>query len=138
VRAHATQAEETVREKAALLEAAHSKAAEADQRASALWGELVAAHRKWDVAEEMVLSLVTKAVVANQQWEAAEEQCGRLAQELTFLSIRGSELCSTMIGSLPRAPLHEGMCFVEAWHTEVASEFSVLWVRQCLWPPSPL
>jgi hypothetical protein len=34
--------EEMVWEKAALLEATHGKEVEADQRASALWGELVA------------------------------------------------------------------------------------------------
>jgi hypothetical protein len=58
---------------------------------------------------------VTEAAVANQQQEATEEQCGCQAQELTLLSIRGSELCITVTGSLPRAR-----------HTEVASQFSVL------------
>jgi hypothetical protein len=66
VRARASQAEEMVWEKATLLEAARGKEAEADQRASALWGEPVAAHREQDVAEDKVLSLVTKAVVANE------------------------------------------------------------------------
>jgi hypothetical protein len=62
-----------------LLEAVHSKEAEADQRASTLWGELVEAHREWDVAEKDS-SMVTKMAVANQQREAAEEQCGSLTQ----------------------------------------------------------
>jgi hypothetical protein len=84
-----------------LLEAACDKEAEADQMASTLWGELVAAHREWDAAEVKVLTLATKIAVANQQREAAEEQCGRLAQELTFLNIRGSELCIIMTGSPP-------------------------------------
>jgi hypothetical protein len=66
VRARATWAEETIRLKAALLEAARSTEAEADQRASALWGELVATRQEWDVAEEKVSSLVTKAALANQ------------------------------------------------------------------------
>jgi hypothetical protein len=56
-----------VREKAALLEVARGKEAEADQRAYALWGELVAALREWDATEEKVTSLATEAVVANQQ-----------------------------------------------------------------------
>jgi hypothetical protein len=101
VRAHAAQAEETVQEKAALLEATHGKEADANQRASALWGELVAMRREWDAAEEKVSSLVTEMAMANQQQEATEEQCWCLAQELTFLSIRGSELCITVIGSPP-------------------------------------
>jgi hypothetical protein len=111
VTARTAWVKETVREKAALLEAARGKEDKANQRASALWGKLVAAHREWDVAEEKVLSLATEAAMANQQQEATEEQCGRLAQELTFLSIRGSELCITVTGSLMRAPLHEGMLF---------------------------
>jgi hypothetical protein len=40
--ARAAWMEEMVWEKAALLEAAHGKEVEADQRASTLWGELVA------------------------------------------------------------------------------------------------
>jgi hypothetical protein len=70
--------------------------------------------------------LATEAIVANQQWEATKEQCRRLAQELIFLSIRGSELCITVTGAPPRAPLHEGMHFAVARHTKVASQFSVL------------
>jgi hypothetical protein len=61
--AHTARAEETVREKFALLEATRSKEAKADQRASALRGELVATRQ--DAAKEKVLSLATKAVVAN-------------------------------------------------------------------------
>jgi hypothetical protein len=49
-----------------------------------------------------------------------------LAQELTFLSIMGSELSITVTSSPSRAPLHEGMRFVVAWHTEVASQFSTI------------
>jgi hypothetical protein len=41
VRARTARAEETVREKAALLEAAHGKEVEVGQRASALWSELM-------------------------------------------------------------------------------------------------
>jgi hypothetical protein len=52
-------------EKTALLEAARGKEAEADQKASILWGELVAMHQEWDAAEETVSSLVTETVVAN-------------------------------------------------------------------------
>jgi hypothetical protein len=66
VRAHTALVEETVREKATLLEVARGKEAEANQRASTLWGELVATQWEQDVAEEKVSSLVTKAVVANQ------------------------------------------------------------------------
>jgi hypothetical protein len=73
VRARAARAKEMVREKAALMEAARGKEAEADQRASALWGELVATHQEWDAAEEKVSSLAIEATVANQQREAAEE-----------------------------------------------------------------
>jgi hypothetical protein len=101
VRAHAAREEGTVQEKAALLEAAYDKEAETDQRVSALWGELVAVRRERDVAEEKVSSMAIEAVVANQQQEAIKEQCGRLARELTFLSIRGSELCITVTDSLP-------------------------------------
>jgi hypothetical protein len=113
-------------EKARLLEAAHDKEAEADQMASTLWGNLVDARREWDVVEEKVSSLVTKVVVANQQREATEERCGHLAQELTFLSIRGSELFIIVTGSPPRAPLPEGLRFAVARHTEVASQLSAL------------
>jgi hypothetical protein len=41
VRARTARAEEMVQEKAAFLEAAHGKEAEAGQRASALWSELM-------------------------------------------------------------------------------------------------
>jgi small ligand-binding sensory domain FIST len=122
----------TVWEKAALLEAAHDKEADTDQRSSVLWGELVAARREWDVAEEKVSSLATKAAVANQQQEATEEQCRRLAQELTLLSIRVSELFITMTGSSLQAPLHEGMYFAVARHAEAASQFSALQVAMSL------
>jgi isochorismate hydrolase len=67
VRARTAQVEETVQEKAALLEDARGKEAEADERASALWGELVVTRREWDVTEEKVSNLATKAVMANQQ-----------------------------------------------------------------------
>jgi hypothetical protein len=118
--------EEMVREKATLLEAAHDKEVEADQRASTFWGDLVDTRQEWDAVEEKVSSLATEAAVANQHREATEEQCGRLAQELTFLSIKGSELCIIVIGSPPRAPLPEGLRFVAARHTEVASQLSTL------------
>jgi hypothetical protein len=65
VTAHTARAEETVREKDALLEATRSKEAKADQRASALRGELVATRQEQDEAKEKVLSLATKAAVAN-------------------------------------------------------------------------
>jgi hypothetical protein len=123
VRARSARAEETVQEKVVLLEVARGKEVEAGLRASALWGELVAVHQERDAAEEKVSSQATEAVVANQQREVAEEQCGRLAQELTFLSIRGSELCITVTGSPLRAPLHEGVRFPTARHTKVASQF---------------
>jgi hypothetical protein len=66
VRACAARVEDIVREKASFLEATRGKEAEANQRASALWGELVAARRERDVAEEKVLCLVTEAAMANQ------------------------------------------------------------------------
>jgi hypothetical protein len=97
--AHAAREEETVWEKAALLEAARGKEVEADQRTSALWGELMVVCLEQHAVEEKVSSMATEADVANQQWEATEEQCKCLAQELTFLSIRGSELCITVTGS---------------------------------------
>jgi hypothetical protein len=109
-----------------LLEASYGKEAEADQRAFALWGELVASRQERDVAEEKILSLSTEVAVANQPREAAEEWCRHLAQELTFLSIMGSELSITVTSSSSRAPLHEGMRFVVARHTEVASQFSTI------------
>jgi uncharacterized protein (DUF3084 family) len=121
VRACAARVEDTVWEKATFLEATRSKEAETNQRASTLWGELVAARRERDVAEEKVSCLATEAAMANQQWEATKEQCGHLAQELTFLSIRGSELCITMTGSPPQGPLPGGMIFVVLQHTKVAS-----------------
>jgi hypothetical protein len=50
-----------------LLEATRGKEAEADQKASIIWGELVVVRWEWDAAEEMVLSLAIKMIVANQQ-----------------------------------------------------------------------
>jgi hypothetical protein len=65
--------------------------------------------------------------MANQWWEATDEQYKRLVHELTLLSIRGSELCITITGAPPLTPLHEGMRFVVAQHTEVATLLSTLW-----------
>jgi hypothetical protein len=38
----------------------------------------------------------------------------------------------TITGALPLAPLHEGMCFVAAQYTEVASQLSALWAAMSL------
>jgi hypothetical protein len=59
--------------------------------------------------------------MAEQRWVAAEEQCECLVHKLTLLGLRSSELCMSITVSPPQAPLHEGMCFVVAQHTEVAT-----------------
>jgi hypothetical protein len=50
----------------------------------------------------------------------------RLVHELTLLNLRGSKLCMTITSTLSQAPLHEGMWFVAAHHTEVVMRPSVL------------
>jgi hypothetical protein len=52
--------------------------------------------------------------------------------ELTLLSLRGSKLCITITGTLLLAPLHEGMRFKVAQHTEVPARLSALWVAVSL------
>jgi hypothetical protein len=44
------------------------------------------------------------------------------------LCIRLSELCLTIVGTPLQGPLHEGMWFPVACHTEVAMRLAVLWV----------
>jgi hypothetical protein len=60
--------------------------------------------------------------MATSEWRhvAVEGQCERLIHELTLLSLWGSELCMSVTGIPSQAPLHEGMCFAIAQHTEVA------------------
>jgi hypothetical protein len=74
------------------------------------------------------LSLTARTTVVDQQWEMVEEQCERLVHDLTLLSVRGSELCNTITSSPPLSPLHEGMCFTTAQHTEVPMWLSAHWV----------
>jgi hypothetical protein len=55
-----------------------------------------------------------------------------LVHELTLLSLRGSELCMTITGAPPLAPLHEGMWFAVACHIEVSMRLSTLWAAVSL------
>jgi hypothetical protein len=56
----------------------------------------------------------------------AEGQCEHLVHELTLLSLRGSELCVTIIGAPSMAPLHESS------GSEVATWLSVRWAAVSL------
>jgi hypothetical protein len=84
---------------------------EVAHRVSTLEGELVAAWRARDVAEEKILCLAEKTAAAEHRQIATEDQCERLVHKLTLLSLRGSELCMSITGVPPQAPLHEGMHF---------------------------
>jgi hypothetical protein len=86
----------------------------------------MATRQAQDVAMERVLSLVEKTVMVERRRVAAKEQCECLAHELTLLSLCGFELCMSITGVLPQAPLYEGKCFVVAQHTEVAMLLSTL------------
>jgi hypothetical protein len=131
-RARATQVEGMAREKVAMLATAHDEAAGATQRVCILGDELATARQAKDVAEEKIWSLAAEVAMTNQRWEAAKEQCEHLVHELTLLNIRGSELCITIIGAPPLTPLHVGMRFVVAQHTEVATWLSALWLAVSL------
>jgi hypothetical protein len=97
----------------------------------------VAARQEWDATEEKVSSMVAEAAMANQQWEAIEEHCVCLVQELTFLSIRGSELCITMTCS-PKRTLCTRECTLQRPGKLKWPHSSSCFGRGCLWPPNPL
>jgi hypothetical protein len=124
--ARATQAERMAQEKTVLLATARAEVIEAAQRVSILGDELVSVHRAWDAAEEEILILTARAAVADQQREMSEEHCERLVHELILLSLRGSKLRITITSAPRLAPLHEGMHFVVAQQTEVATQLSTL------------
>jgi hypothetical protein len=67
--------------------------------------------------------VAAEVAMAIQRWEATEEQCERLVHELSLLSIKRSELCITISSAPSWSPLHEGMHFVVAQHTKVATWF---------------
>jgi hypothetical protein len=110
-----------------LLATTHDEATRATERVSILGDQFVTMCQAKDAVEEKILSLVSEVALANQRQEVAEEQCERLVHELTLLSIRGSELCITITGAPPLTPLHKGMHFAAAQHTEVATRLSALW-----------
>jgi hypothetical protein len=110
-----------------LLATTHDEATRATERVSILGDQFVTTRQAKDAVEEKILSLVSEVALANQRQEVAEEQCECLVHELTLLSIRGSELCITITGAPPLTPLHKGMHFAAAQHTEVATWLSALW-----------
>jgi hypothetical protein len=77
-------------------------------------------------------SLVDKVSTAVRRWVATEEQCERLVNELTLQRLRETELCMTIVGASPQAPLHEGMQFVATHYTGVVMRLSTLWVAVSL------
>jgi hypothetical protein len=100
----ATRAEKMAQEGVVLLAIVCSEADEAAQRVFVLEGELMAACQAQDVAEGKFLSLSAQVAVAEWQRVAAEEQCEHLVHELTFSSLRGSELCMTITGARRQCP----------------------------------
>jgi hypothetical protein len=131
-RARAAHAKGMAREKAALLATAHDEAAGATQRVSILGDEPATARQAKDAAKEMILSLAAEVAMANRRREPAKKKCKHLVHELTLLRIRESEMCITIIGAPLLTPLHEGMCFAVAQHTEVATRLSTLWMAVSL------
>jgi hypothetical protein len=123
---HAARAEKMAQERLILMATAHGEADEATQRVSALEGELAAMRQAQDAAEGKFLSLLALAAVGEWPGAAVEEQCKCLVHELTLLSLRGSELCMTIIGAPPLTHLHEGMRFAIARHTKVSMQLSAL------------
>jgi hypothetical protein len=122
----AARVERMAQERAVLLATSRSEADEVAQRASALEGELVVAHRAQETTKVKFQSLSPKPIAVERRRVEIEEQCERLVHELTLLSLRGSELCMTIIGAPSQASLYEGMWFVAARHIEVAMRLSSL------------
>jgi hypothetical protein len=107
VGARTTWAEGMAPKKVIVLASAHGEVHEVAQKISLLEGELVVVHQAWDVAKAKLPDLVDRAATVNQRQEEAEGQCEHLAEELTLLWLRGSDLCLTIVDAPPRDPLHE-------------------------------
>jgi hypothetical protein len=78
------------------------------------------------MAEAKLPGLIDRAPDADWQRDKAEGQCKVLARELTLLWIRGSELYLTIVDTLQRGSLIEGMRFATACHTEMAMQLAML------------
>jgi hypothetical protein len=76
--------------------------------------------------------LVDKAATADQRWKEAEGRCKCLFEELTFLWLKGSELCLTIVCVSSQDLLHKGMRFATAHYTRVATLLSALWAAVSL------
>jgi hypothetical protein len=94
--------------------------------------KLVIVRRAKDAVEERILSLEAEVSMAHLQRGATVEQCERMVHGLTLLNIRHSEFYITITVAPPLTPLHEGMRFAAAQHTEVAAWLSALWAEVSL------
>jgi hypothetical protein len=126
VETHAARAEEMAHERVVLLATAHGESNKVARRVSVLEGELRAAHQAWGATEVKLPTLADKAATTYRRRVGVEEQCERLVHEITLLNLEGSKLCMTITGAPPQAPLHEGMRFVAAHHTEVVMQLYAL------------
>jgi hypothetical protein len=94
---------------------------------SALEGEVEEAREVRDTAEANFHNLSVWADELNKALEDAEGKCQSLAEELTLLQARGSELCSAIIGpSTVQGHLSDGMVAAAARHTKMAGQLAVL------------
>jgi hypothetical protein len=75
------------------------------QKVSLLMGKLAVARQAQDMTMMTLPGLVDKVANANRQREKAEGQCEALAEELTLLRIRESELFLTVV-SAPQRGCH--------------------------------
>jgi chromosome segregation ATPase len=102
-----------------LLASAHWEANEVALKVTLLEGELVDVRQACDLAMVKLQGLSDMAADADRRWEDVKGQCKILAQKLTLLQTKVSELCQAIVGP-QRPPPSEEMQVATAHHTEMA------------------
>jgi chromosome segregation ATPase len=88
-----------------LLDSTRGEVDEEVQKVAHLKDELADVRHARDTAEAKLLGLADRVADTDQQQEEAEVQCTTLAEELTLMQIRGSELCLAIV-----SPPKWGLC----------------------------